>query len=250
MKSFTTVLATAIIIVSVAMPFVTQAQTTTAPAPSVQQLIALYTQLVQLLEQELAQLTTNNSQPSTATHVCPNYTTPACINGTLAPQGTDANGCKMPSICEHGSAATSTVFIFPTFSASPISGTAPLTVQFTVTATQQYPLVLDFGDNTQPSVIHCETIPGGCRNELLSHTYTSAGISHGAGASTRKVPSYNDMSTSDIRHSNNHSFRGAGFVRCHLTIPQSVIQFRKNPPLFVGVARSPISHRPSNRRTP
>jgi hypothetical protein len=65
------------------------------------------------------------------------------------------------------------VFVFPTYSASPASGPAPLLVHFTINATDQ--VVLDFGDETLPYVDDCEMLAGGCKNEVQSHTYISKG---------------------------------------------------------------------------
>ncbi len=72
MKTAATFLVGAIISISVAMPLVAQAQTATASASSIQQLIALYTQLVQILEQEIAQLQGSTATPSlVGTASCP-----------------------------------------------------------------------------------------------------------------------------------------------------------------------------------
>src|SRR3989344_4976668 len=100
----------------------------------------------------------------------------ACPTGqhyeSAGPDTIDSNGCRFANLkCVSDSTSTAT------FSASPTSGSAPLTVQFTATnldtASNTYPL--DYGDGSQITI-------GGCGNgspcynySITGHTYASAG---------------------------------------------------------------------------
>jgi hypothetical protein len=111
---------------------------------SIQRLIALYTQLIQLLEQEITQLTIA-LQNQTPPHVCPNYQQPACTNGTLVSQGNDAYGCGLPLQCVQNNSTQ--------FSASPTSGPAPLAVNFSATnLNNSGSYAIAFGDGTRGSL--------------------------------------------------------------------------------------------------
>jgi PKD repeat protein len=114
-----------------ALPGAVFAETT--PATSNSSLIAELTQLVQVLEQELQQLLT---------------------------QGKPASAQKEPASVPSN----------PSFTASPISGAAPLYVSFFVNAHQVSDEV-DFGDNSSP-----EPFDEGCSSPSnicdVSHTYT------------------------------------------------------------------------------
>ncbi len=131
------------------LPLATSAQTATASTATsvgVQQIIALYTQLIQLLEQEITQLTATRVATPAPTISCPIYSTPACT-GTLVPQGTDHNGCQLPPQCVANTnpppaTAIPAVSTAPaptcTLTASPTSVTAGASVTLSWSATNAY----------------------------------------------------------------------------------------------------------------
>lgn len=129
MKSLRTTAAILVALV-VLFPAVAPAQTTTPSTNlplAVQQLIAAYTQLIQLLEQEIGQLTAAQANTPPPTISCPLYNTPNCT-GTLVPQGIDSNGCQLPPQCVANTTPFSTANTTPaptcTLTARPTSVTA------------------------------------------------------------------------------------------------------------------------------
>ena len=160
--------------------------------------LALYTQLVPLFEQQIAQLTSALKRPD---QTCSLYQLPACINGTLVPlvadakgcdlppkcvlkksvpdqcpshslptcngaiagQGTDANGCRLPRRC----APTAPTISFTT---SPTAGAGTLAVRFSrKAAALGINDSMDFGDGQPDNWL--DGLPSG-----MSHTYVSAVI--------------------------------------------------------------------------
>jgi hypothetical protein len=117
----------------VVLPAIASAQTVTASsgaAINIQQIVALYTQLVQMLEQEIAQLTAAQASTPALSVSCPIYSTPSCT-GTLFPQGTDQNGCQLPPQCVANMNSANTG---PTTTATPVINTAPAPALCTLTA--------------------------------------------------------------------------------------------------------------------
>jgi PKD repeat protein len=143
----------------VLFPAVAPAQTVTASSGAsvgIQQLTALYTQLIQLLEQEIAQLTAAmQSGGGIAT------TTPS-----LWQQGTSTHPVWQQRIASSTAAYS--------FTASPASGTAPLAVSFTAIATgtpeTEEWYAVDFGDGTTGDMSEDAS-----NNLSLSHTYAAGG---------------------------------------------------------------------------
>jgi PKD repeat protein len=159
MKKVPAALVAAIISISVVVPFVTQAQTTTSSEAS---LIAVVTQFVHLLEQELQQLIAAQGGPTTP---------------TTQPTGSPTQ--QQPAFTA-------------TFTAAPTSGGAPLAVTFYTNAFGR----LNFGDGTSGQTANCWI--GGAIGDTLScnttHTYSAAGTymatlrnSSGATMATAKV---------------------------------------------------------------
>lgn len=96
---------------------------------------------------------------------CPIVDIPSCSNGTLVSKGTDRNDCSTGYRCSTSSGTR-------VFSASPNSGRASLTVEFSVGDTTFS--AIDFGDGkTEQAPQHtvCTSIP--CWT--TSHRYTSSG---------------------------------------------------------------------------
>lgn len=134
------------------------------------------------------------------TTVCPKISIPQCTNGTLSSLGTDQNGCslgyqcKLSTVCPVYNACpagyttnTSTdasectkISCIPvlrpsaSLTASPTSGTAPLSVTFAVPDTCAQGLAsenvrrIDFGDGKTESVSECAA-------QSVTHSYQSAG---------------------------------------------------------------------------
>lgn len=70
--------------------------------------------------------------------------------------------------------------LLPPFSATPMSGSAPLTVHFTVAQGARQGYFIDFGDGTRAMNVSCESLP--MLNDTcffptqLTHTYPKAGV--------------------------------------------------------------------------
>jgi hypothetical protein len=193
-------IASVILALVLLLPVVSEADTPLTPRSS---LAVLYMQLVQLFQQEIVQLTTALGAPHPHANRCVAYQSPACENGTLIPQATDPNGCQLPPKCILGidvtpptdKSITTTTILFsglrspqtsptplstttmsnlyagpPTdFSASPSSGTAPLTVSFDAppSAASGYSVVTGDGASIQEG--HGADA---CPNILCNTTYT------------------------------------------------------------------------------
>jgi PKD repeat protein len=141
----------------VASPLFASAQTADGTASVTQQLIAYYSQLIQLLEQEISQLTAaiQNSGTSNASN---------------------------------------------TFSATPTSGVAPLTVVFTTGSMASNPYSISFGDGSSPQALtsaNCTSSslasPATCTYQA-TYTYASAGTY----TATATDPSGNAVGTETI----------------------------------------------------
>ncbi|HUO56349.1 MAG TPA: hypothetical protein VMU27_02870 [Candidatus Paceibacterota bacterium] len=133
-------------------PLLVSAQTTTA---SENPLIAVLTQLVQLLEQELQQLLALHSSTSVTAQPTTNTPTQTTQSTVVAPS-TSSNSASQTS--SNGG-----------FSVSPLSGAAPLTVGFSEDKETGLGNEVDFGDG---SVGELQCGLGLCS---VSHTYTIAG---------------------------------------------------------------------------
>jgi PKD repeat protein len=191
-----------------ASPLLVSAQSASGTPPGIAQLIALYTQLIQILEQEIAQLqggsgcqTPGCPVPVPAPYggplpiaACPFYTFPDCTTGTYIPQATDANGCTVPGHynCTLNASLT----------ASPTSGTAPLAVTFTgITPVPYSNYSINFGDGQSSGSLYSLSDPGVAGGEVTtSHTYQTAGTY----ASTLSDPSGDMLGTATITVSGGH----------------------------------------------
>lgn len=91
---------------------------------------------------------------------CPNYSLPVCVNGSYVSQGTDANGCQLPSICSPAPSGT--------LSASATTGAAPLTVTFAGVSSAG----INFGDSSGQSIA---TSPSAGNGQTAMHTYAFPG---------------------------------------------------------------------------
>ena len=159
-------------------PVLAFAQST--PVSSASVIVALYTQLIQLLQQELSQLETAPGSGSTDSGA----------GATSTPTTSSSNTLAASSTYEAPNAST-----LSALAALPTSGTAPLAVKFTVTGNPFDSEAVNFGDGTPAGTFILPEIlcpqGGSCPHTTtnsVAHTYTQPGTYSATLDSTARSP--------------------------------------------------------------